>query len=944
MAKEVIADRFTEACVRHDKALRSRVRLFGVLLGEVLRTQVGEDTFKIVERLRKGYIRLRKHPDPQLRLRLKRLIAALQPETLSAVVRAFNTYFALVNIAEESFLHRQRRRIAGKGGELWEGSFDHTLRALRSSGVGPQALQDILDDSAYIPVFTAHPTESKRQVVLNLLRRIFVTAEQLDGPKRLLDQRESTIASLRSQIQTLWKTEEVRAVRPEVHNEIRNGLHFFRNSLFSAVPELFRRLENGINRVYGDHPDFHGMHIPPFLRFGSWIGGDRDGNAFVTAEITRLATRMQHRLILQEYVSRVNGLIPVLTHSSRFCTPNWAFNEGLKVDEDRFADLLSDNPRRFEDEPYRRKLLIMRNRLQLNLECVERRIAGDEVAPVAAGYHNDTEFLRDLELIRSSLISHGDPDAAGAGLLDLIRLAQTFGFHLSRLDIRQESAVHTAAVAEILRHAGQTEDYYSLSEQQRMSLLGRLVGAGLSAPLAREDLSPETRDVLAVFEVVREARVEVGPKVVGQYVISMTHQASHVMEVMFLGSLADLVGRRQGALFCEIEVSPLFETIDDLMRVQGVLQALFEDPCYRQLIALSQHRQEVMLGYSDSAKDGGIMASAWNLYQAQERIIMLARAHGVYCRLFHGRGGTVGRGGGPTHRAILAQPPGTVQGEIKFTEQGEVLSNKYSNSETAIFELTLGATGLFKASRGMVSRVRPVRGRFLEAMQQLSELSEAHFRRLTEQTPGFLDYFYQATPVSEIALMNIGSRPSHRAKGDRSKSSVRAIAWVFGWAQSRQMLPGWYGIGTALEGWRRGKPARLNRLQEMYREWPFFSTLLNNAQMALYKSDMEIAGQYADLCGDRSAKSVFGEIAAEYRRTCRQIIDVTGGEKLLQDEPFLRRSVGRRQSYLDPLNHIQLELLNRYRDPGLPEQERELCLIPLLRSINAIASGLRNTG
>ena len=940
-----MTDSFTKACVKHDKELRSRVRLFGTLLGEVLREQVGEKSFTIVERLRKGYIKLAEKPDQRLSERLQRLIDSLQPETLGDVVRAFSIYFMLVNIAEEAYLHRQRRRIAGKGGELWEGSFDHTLRGFRDRRIDPQQLQDILDDTAYIPVFTAHPTESKRLVIMNLLRRIFVTSERLDAPKRSLNQYENTVRDLKTQIQTLWKTEEVRSVRPEVRNEIRQGLHYFKRSLFDAIPETFRRLYAGIHRIYGDHPDYNGIQIPALLQFGSWIGGDRDGNPFVTPDVTRLALRMAQLTILPEYIRRVDQLISELTFSYRFCNPNYAFRESLQADNKLCESLFCNNPRRFEDEPYRRKLFIMSHRLQQNLAIAEAWMAGNPPPASSGAYQDESGFLRDLKLIAGSLRSHGDTVAANSSLLDLINLAETFGFYLSHLDIRQESAVHSAAVAEILRLTGDCEDYAALNDEDQLQLLERLITQGPAQPVQRDSLSDESRQVLEVFDVIAEAKREISPKAIGQYVISMTHQASHIMEVAFLGRLSGLVEHSPQGWRCQLEISPLFETIDDLRRSESILDTLFSNPCYKALLQATDNHQEVMLGYSDSAKDGGIMASAWHLYQTQKRIIGLAEKHGIRCRLFHGRGGTVGRGGGPTHNSILAQPGNTVKGEIKITEQGEVLSNKYSNRETAIFELTMGLTGLFKASQGVVRDVKEDQSDFVSAMQAVAELSEQHFRRLTEQTPGFLDYFYDATPVSEIALMNIGSRPSHRTKGNRSKSSVRAIAWVFGWAQARQNLPGWYGIGSALADWRKQGKGRLKQLQKMYREWPFFRALLSNTQMALFKSDMAIAEEYARLCPDPEVRqSVYEQIRKEYRLTRKQVLEIAQLDDLMDDTPVLKQSLARRDAYLDPLNYIQLGLLRRYRDPTLSDETRELWLNPLLRSINAISAGLRNTG
>jgi phosphoenolpyruvate carboxylase len=877
-----MTDPFVDECIKRDRELRSRVRLLGTLLGNVLRTQVGEDIYRVIERLRRGYVALHKHPDARSAERLRRLIEGLSPEVMSHVIRAYNIYFKLVNLAEEVFQHRQRRRVAGRQGGLWQGSFDHSLRDLRAQGITPQELQDILDETFYRPVFTAHPTEAKRRVVMHLLRRVFVALNRLDLPPERLEQEQSVVGELQYLIQTLWKTEEVRAARPEVRNEVRNGLHFFHESLFEAVPEVYRRLERAVVRAYGNHPDYHGLYLPPILGFGSWIGGDRDGNPNVTAETTRLALRLHHQTILREYVKGVDQLISVLTFSARFCTPSWAFSESLRADEMDVEGLLGRVAQRFEDEPYRRKLLFMRERLKRKLACVDALLDGCAPASDPLAYCDERAFMRDLELTRESLLGHGDGDAANAELLDLFRLVQTFGFYLCALDIRQESALHTAAVTEVLSRLAGVPDYAGLDEAGRLELLGRLLEQGAPALLGwdRSGLTDQTTEILRMFEVVAEMRTEISPRAVGQYVISMAHEASHVLEVLFLGGLAGLAGREEHDWYCHLQVAPLFETIEDLSRVEQVLRTLFEDTRYRALLAASGDRQEIMLGYSDSAKDGGMMSSAWHLYEAQKSITALAGECGIRCRLFHGRGGTVGRGGGPTHEAILAQPAGTVAGEIKFTEQGEVLSYKYGNRETAVFELTMGITGLIKASTGLVREVAPDRRDDAAVMDEFSARSEGAFRALTEQTPGFLDYFYEATPVNEIGRLNIGSRPSHRARGDRSKSSVRAIAWVFGWGQARQILPGWYGVGTALEGWREKEAERLARLQRMY----------------------------------------------------------------LEDNPILRLSLSRRNAYLDPLSHIQLALLQRYRDPALAQEERERWLTPLLRSINAIAVGLRNTG
>ena len=939
-----MTDSFVDACLKQDKKLRNRVRLLGNMLGEVVASQSGEDVLHHIERLRKGFIQFRKDGDPARLTRLKKLIDRLSPDMLRPIIRAFSTYFQLVNIAEESFQHQQRRRVATSGVQLWEGSFDQCIRDLHKKGVTLEQLQDLLDEVRYMPVFTAHPTESKRRAILFRLRRIFEANEGLDSRALTLDHKNYWRKALKTRIQTLWKTDEVRPAKPDVRHEIRMGLHHFEASLFEAIPVVYRRLQYAIERRYADDESNTAIDLPALLRFGSWIGGDRDGNPNVTAETTTEAILTQQQTILGYYINQIDLLTRIFTQSDQFCSPSKAFQMSLDAD-DAYREQFDDTWRaRFPHEPYRRKLYIMKLRLKQALGRTEARLAGAAYDTGAIGYRTEEEFIRDLVLIRDSLSSHGDQDTANSELLDLLRMARTFGFYLARLDIRQESNVHTEAIAEILRTAGVHEDYASLDEEAKMTLMGEL----LEKPpirFARGQLSPMTREILAVFDVIGEMQECVSPLVIGRYVISMAHHASDVQHVMFLASLTGLAGNQGGKFICRIGVSPLFETIEDLQHIEPVMTRLLDDPVYRRLLQKHGRLQEVMLGYSDSAKDGGIIASVWSLYQAQQQVIDLGKARGIKIRLFHGRGGTIGRGGGPTHQAITSQPAGTVLGHIKFTEQGEVLYYKYSNRETAVFELTMGLTGVITASTGLVKPVRKDNPLYAKVMRQLQITGERHYRDLTEHTPGFLDYFYEATPVNEIAMLNIGSRPSHRKKQDRSKYSVRAIAWVFGWAQARQTLPAWYGLGAALEGCCGEDGEQLKILRKLYEEWPFFRSLLNNTQMALSKSDMHIASEYAELAEDQTtAQQVFTLIREEYERTCKWVLKISGNKELLDETPLLKISLVRRNPYLDPLNHIQLALLKRYRDETLDESEREIQLDPLLRSINAIAGGMRNTG
>lgn len=927
--------------LKHDKQLRGRVRLFGDLLGNVLRSQENPRVLKTIQTLRRGFIKLRIRDDEKLLARLIRQINQLDPVLLTHVIRAFSIFFSLSNIAEEAFQHRRRRQQVRTGKRLWTGSFDATFHELKESGMSTDQFQTLLDQLSYRPVFTAHPTETKRRTIMVTMRHIFLTAEQLNDPRHNKEQRKILIYKLQTQIQTLWKTDEVRASKPRVHDEIRSGLYYFRESLFHAVPELYRYMEKGAARicVNGDS-----LNIPSMLKFGSWIGGDRDGNPYVLPETTEDAVRMHAREILLEYIRRIHELKQILTQSSRMCKPSEEIITSLNnADEQLLAETFKSRPHQFQYEPYRRKLAIMQCQLEITLQKIMQPLEGGK-QPQHQGYTHQQQFLDDLYLIRDSLISHGDTATANAELKDLIRLAETFGFNLVNLDIRQESTRHTEAVTEIISLVTK-KDYTSLDESDRMTLLGDLIASAECKIPENNSLSEDTAQTLAVFAVMQRMQREISPQAFGEYVISMTHAASHIMEVMFLASLCGLAGKQGDQWYCRISISPLFETIEDLAHVESILEQLLSHPVYAELIKINGNKQEIMLGYSDSCKDGGIMASAWSLYRAQEKIIAIAKKRGIHIRLFHGRGGTMARGGGPTHETILAYPPGTVLGETKFTEQGEVLFYKYNNPETAVYELSVGMTGLLKASRHLVDKPDVIEPAFLKAFSELAATGEQAYRALIDETEGLIDYFYEATPVSEIGLMNIGSRPSHRKKQDRSINSLRAIPWVFGWAQSRHTLPAWYGIGTALENWYDNNPKNLDLLQDMYKNWPFFHSFLSNTQMALFKGEMKIAREYSRLCEDQGqAQEIYNQIRDEYERTLNMVLKTAEIDGLMEETPEIALSLTRRDPYLDPLNHIQISLTKRYRNEDLSDEERAQWLTPLLRSINAIAAGMRNTG
>ncbi|MBU1265207.1 MAG: phosphoenolpyruvate carboxylase, partial [Gammaproteobacteria bacterium] len=919
----------------------------GTLLGQVLLQFAGEDVFDAVETLRRGFAELHQQEDQQRRTELMAMIDAMPATKVELVVRAFSSYFMLVNVAEESFSHRNRRRMLSHGMPLWEGSFDRTLADLKAQGIPVNTLQDMLNRLHYAPVFTAHPTEARRRAVMEGVRRVFLICDQMYSPTLgVIDQRELE-AELAAEIQVMWRTDELRSAKLEVRDEVRNGLYYVRESLFEAVPKAYEYFEKALRKHYGVNAEgVAPISVPSFIRFGSWIGGDRDGNPFVTADVTEWTVHRQMQQALDEYRERVLDLRQTLTHSSDWCTPSEPFLARLLEYEDEFGEQVFRGTavQIYSREPYRRMAAMMMARLDANLSYVHQCLADVPSFTAHLAYENAAAFLDDLYLLRDSLISHGDRIVAMQDLQALIRLVESFGFHLLQLDIRQESTVHTRTVAAVLQQLDPDFDYNGAAEAERLQRLAAWIGR--IAPIEVDDaaLDDEAREALAVFRRMAKLKAEVGDDVFGTYVISMTHNASHVMEVMLLARLVGLCGHNGHEWFCRILVAPLFETVDDLQRSQAILDQLFSNKVYRALVASDGNRQEVMLGYSDSCKDGGILASTWNLYQAQLSIIALTRQHGIECRLFHGRGGTVGRGGGPTHDAILSQPPGTVNGEIKFTEQGEMLYYKYSNPETANYEIGMGVTGLLKASATALAHCEVCYPQdYLDWMRDIAAAGETAYRALIG-TPGFIDYFYESTPVTEIGLLNIGSRPSHRKKADRSLGSIRAIPWVFGWAQSRHTLPAWYGIGSALQGFIDRQPDGLAHLQAMYREWPFFRSLLSNVQMALTKADMEIAEEYARLCDHPNTMTIYRTIADEFALTVAGVKQVVQIETLLEDNPSLALSISRRRPYIDPINHIQVLMLKRYRTDSVWESEQDSWLTPLKRSINAIAAGMRNTG
>lgn len=947
MATNIITNDIDIDNCANDEQLRSRVKLLGKLLGDVIREQEGDEIFNAIELLRTGFIEERKQPDTERHTRLISAIEAFNPDMLTKIIRSFSNYFHLANIAEEGYQHFERGRQTRIAERLWYGSFNDTLHVFRENQVSHEELQTLINNLDYRPVFTAHPTESKRRTILETLRRIFITCDTLYNPALPEARRREILDKLKAQIQIFWKTEDVRSIKPMVHWEVETALYYFRETIFSVIPKIYRNLERAIVNVYPADNKHPRIRVPSFISFGSWVGGDRDGNPSVIPDVIRQALRMQHEEIIALYLRHVENLGDILTQSSRFCRISPELEQNL-IDEQLIARQAFDSDQyEYRQEPYRRKLGIMAYRLRCNLKLAKQRLAGYRGDDFPYAYRIEDELLQDLLLIRDSLRSHNDAKLAAGSLKDLIRLVETFGFYLARLDIRQESSCHTKTVAEILKQTGIENDYIALPEKEKQDLLTRLLQGNQTIPVEERKLPETDRDTLETFFLMKEMRAEISPNLFDSYIISMTHSASHVMEVMLLGYIAGLLGHdKYGKAFCELSIAPLFETIEDLHHLEELLESLFNNETYRQYLNIAKNTQEIMLGYSDSCKDGGIVASSWSLYKAQKQVLALTDKHKIRCRLFHGRGGSVGRGGGATlHDSILAQPPGTVRGNIKFTEQGEVLSFKYNHPETASYELTLGITGLMKASEPKNHSTDYDKPEYIKLMDKLADDGERSYRDLIDHDKDLMQYFYETTPANEISFLNIGSRPSHRKQADFSKTSIRAITWVFGWAQSRQTLPGWYGLGTALKK-ASAKKEDMALLQEMCREWPFFRTLLSSSQMALAKSEHTIAENYSKLCSNgKIQKRIFTKIDSEYQLACEEILKIAGYKVLMEDNPGLALSLMRRNPYLDPINYIQILLLTRYRrDDETDSDVDNFWLDPLLRSINAISNGVRNTG
>ncbi len=925
----------TSNSVAHEKWLKDNIRDLGRILGEVIRDKEGEQTFEMIESIRQAAVKFHRDADQASAKTLDRLLKSLDTDQAIAVARAFSYFKHLVNIAEDLSSHKQ---ISQHEVDLEPGQLPHSLASFKQQQIALPAIEAFFSMALISPVLTAHPTEVQRKSLLDTERSISALlankAQCLSRQEALRNER-----LLQAAITLLWQSRMLRYSRLTVSDEIDNALTYYRMSLLDTIPELLQDLEQEIITQFGE--EGRNFSLPGFLQMGSWIGGDRDGNPNVNAATLLQAIKAQAITAIDFYLQETRLLRGELSLSTRL----------VKVTPEllQLAQTSPDQSPHRQDEPYRLALVAMLERLQQSRMQLTVKAPVTGVTTALAAYEHDTDYLADLNIIAASLSANSADALIYPRLGKLIKAVETFGFHLATIDLRQSSDVHEAVITELFQKAGERFSYTQLDEADKV----RTLLAELSQPRLLyspfQDYSELVESEVGVFRAALEVRRKFGPRAIRQYVISHTEALSDLLEVALLQKEAGLLRGQWGTAKVEMDlnISPLFETIEDLRNAPSIMSEWLSLTGIRHLLRYQGGCQEIMLGYSDSNKDGGFLTSNWELYKAEIYLVELFRQAKTRLRLFHGRGGTVGRGGGPTYQAIMAQPQGTVDGQIRLTEQGEIISNKFSDPRVARRNLETMVAATIDATLFPQDQLSPVRRHEFEAlMDKLSATAMAEYRNLVYETPGFTEYFFSATPINEIAELNIGSRPSAR-KATQRIEDLRAIPWGFSWGQCRLLLPGWYGFGSAIDHYLNsgmdaaGKQARLQILRQMHQEWPLFKTLLSNMDMVLAKTDLEMAGRYAQLVEDETLRNhVYGRIKHEHELTAQALTVLLDSPVRLSSNPALAESIRRRLPYLDPLNHLQIELIRRHRAGATDDRVRRNIHL----TINGIAAGLRNTG
>jgi len=913
-----------------DLPLREDIRFLGRMLGDTVREQEGDKAFELVENIRKIAIRFHREQDPAARHELEAILKQLSDKDSLPVVRAFSYFSLLSNIAEDVHHNRRRRAHLRAGSTPQAGSVTLALeRVLESSSNARTILTDFFKQAIVSPVLTAHPTEVQRRSILDCQLAIERLLKERAWVELTPNEMRHNEENQRATIQILWQTRMLRPTRLSVYDEIENGLAYYSYTFLSEIPYIYAKIEDLLERrLAGDIP-----LVTSFLRIGSWIGGDRDGNPFVTHEVMLRAMERQSAVALEYYMDAVQKI-----------GRSMSLTERLVEVSDEVKKLLAtapDIPNR-SDEPYRRIFLSIGARLVATAKKFGHQVLQLSTEETREPYADSVEFVHDLEAIIQSLKQHKSSWVARGALRNLRRAADVFGFHLAPLDMRQHSKIHEQVVSELFEYYTGHKDYLQLSEEERIDWLLSEINRLHPLLTIPSEFSETTQSELRILQCAAEIHRRFGRAAMPNYIISMTTGVINILEVAYLLRQVDLLQTGENPQL-HLNIIPLFETISDLQSCGKIMDQLFSLPYYRKLLSSMGSVQEVMLGYSDSNKDGGFIASNWEIYKAEIALTKVFAKHQIGLRLFHGRGGTVGRGGGPSYQSILAQPPGSVNGQIRVTEQGEVISSKYAEPEIGRRNLETLVAATMEATLLGHDSIGSNADQYYPAMNKLAAISFAAYQDLVFGTTGFKQFFLESTPIREMAGLHIGSRPPSRTSSDDIED-LRAIPWVFSWSQSRMMLPGWYGFGHAVETFVTRKDQNgqgLALLQEMYQKWPFMQTLLSNMDMVLAKTDMGIASRYAELVNDIALREqIFARIREERARSEKWLFAITGNVELLQDNPTLARSIRNRIPYIDPLNHLQVELLRRYRSGEDSEEVKRSIHL----TINGVTAGLRNSG
>jgi len=908
--------------------LRADVRFLGELLGQVLIHQEGQGFFETEERIRRLAIGTRRHGTAAQERRLRRLLDRLPVATASKIIRAFSVYFQLVNLAEESHRMRRKQHYEGLPGfHPQRGSIEDLVHRLHAAGVSPEVLLKRLPDLAITLVFTAHPTQALPPTILTKHRAIWdvLVKRGLQPPPK---EERAIVRELLEQITGLWQTDELRPDRPTIHDEVEQGLYYLSSVIYDVLADVLLVFRDEIERVYG-----RTMPLTRLMRFGSWIGGDKDGNPNVTHESLRWALLRYRQAILANYLVSLERLQERLTHSDQLCKMLPAFLRSLASDRRSFPALVESLDTRFPHQPYRQKLMLMSHRLRQMFRYPSE---------AEGGYASAQEFLRDIQLIQRSLLSHRADVIARHQLDKLALQIVLFGFVFTRLDVRDHSRRHLKAFAELVHtHEISTVDPETMGEPERRALLDQLLSRPQYVELLK-GASPVAREVVRTFQVMAEHLEHVDPDAIDGYIISMTHEPSDVLAVLWFFQQTDLFRRTTRGWWSGSDIIPLFEGIDDLRRSHEVMAQLYRHPVYQQHLKARGRFQQIMLGYSDSNKDGGFFPANWELYQAQRKLHAVSKAHRVRLQLFHGRGGTIGRGGGPLHQAILAQPAGTMEGRIKITEQGEVVAQKYANPMMAMRNLELALSAVLESTLLASPKAPSALPEWEASMEALSRAAWSRYREVVYEDPAFVRYFEQATPIDAITEFRIGSRPARRTASRRIEE-LRAIPWVFSWNQSRQLLPSWFPFGSAVEAVTRGDAKGIERLRQLYRSFPWFHVMVEFIQMSLGMADLRIAREYAALVRPSAlGQRIFAELEREFARSRAAVLAITQQKELLDSNYVLQNAIRLRNPYVDPISLLQVRFLKQRRQ-STGHTRRQLERV-LALTINGVAAGLRHTG